>query len=81
WGVLQQNQLTLVIGQYAQAQYLKDRRKKTLTATVQSYKEYAPDFFPLPHPSPRNNIWLRKNPWFTEEVLPILRRRITSIIN
>nr|WP_216649996.1 uracil-DNA glycosylase family protein [Lewinella sp. W8] len=66
--------LTLLIGQYAQARYLGERRKRTLTETVRSWKEYLPDkLLVLPHPSPRNNIWLRKNPWFEAEVLPELR--------
>ena len=68
--------LTLLIGEYAQKYYLGDTRKKKLTETVGSFKDYLPDYFVLPHPSPRNNIWLRKNPWFEQEVLPELRHRI-----
>lgn len=67
---------TLLIGQYAQAQYLGDRRGKTLTETVRNWRDYLPEFLPLPHPSPRNNIWMKKNPWFAEEVLPELRKNL-----
>lgn len=72
--------LTLLIGSYAQAWYLGDRRAKTLTATVQRWRDYAPEFFVLPHPSPRNNIWLKKNPWFERETLPALRRATTRAL-
>ena len=72
-------QLTLLIGQYAQNYYLKDIGK-TLTETVQNWKKYAPDYFPLPHPSPRNTRWLQKNSWFEEKAIPQLRKRIRSIL-
>lgn len=65
--------LTLLIGSYAQAYYLGDLKKKTLTETVKNYESYLPEFMPLPHPSPRNNIWLKKNPWFEQNLLPILK--------
>lgn len=68
-------QLTLVIGQYAQAWHLP-RTEKTLTATVKNYLSYPDSVLPLPHPSPRNNIWLKKNPWFEEELLPVIRARV-----
>ena len=68
--------LTLLIGSYAQEYYLQDHREKTLTATVENFKSYLPKYLPLPHPSPRNNIWLKKNPWFGEKVLPFLRKEI-----
>lgn len=66
-------ELTLVIGQYAQKWHLPDV-KKNLTETVRAWKDYGKDVIPLPHPSPRNNIWLKKNPWFAESILPHLRR-------
>ncbi|MGM0579898.1 MAG: uracil-DNA glycosylase family protein [Bacteroidota bacterium] len=72
--------LTLLVGKYAQAFYLGKQAKSSLTNTVQSYREYIPEFLPLPHPSPRNNIWQSKNPWFKEEVLPFLKSRISEII-
>jgi len=72
--------LTILIGQYAQEYYLEKTRKKNLTETVRNYKEYLPDYFVLPHPSPRNRFWLSKNPWFGEEVLPELESRISKLI-
>jgi len=69
-------ELTLLIGQYAQKEYLGKAAERTLTATVQNFKHYAPEYIPLPHPSPRNNIWMKKNPWFAKEVLPDLKSRI-----
>ncbi len=71
---LPQVQLTLLIGRYAQSHYLRARRKATLTDTVRAWCEYRPSYLPLPHPSGRNNVWLRRNPWFETEVLPALRR-------
>ncbi len=72
--------LTLVIGQYAQKWHLPDN-KKTLTETVRQWASYDDSLMPLPHPSPRNNIWMAKNRWFGEEVLPELRKRIDGILN
>ena len=72
-------ELTILIGQYAQKRYLEKRRKKTLTETVRHWREYTPDFLPLPHPSWRNNVWVKKNPWFAEEVLPMLRERVAGL--
>lgn len=74
-------QLTLLIGQYAQKYYLKDRTRKSLTETVRCFEEYLPYFFPLPHPSPRNRIWLKKNPWFEEIILPQLQDRVKNILH
>jgi len=72
--------LTLLVGQYAQRHFLKERRKATLTQTVQAWREYQPDFFPLPHPSFRNEYWLQKNPWFQAEVVPALRQRMQALL-
>jgi uracil-DNA glycosylase family 4 len=74
-------QLVLLVGQYAQGYYLKMNRKKILTETVKNYRQYLPTFFPLPHPSPRNYSWMQKNPWFTENVLPILQHTIQAILH
>jgi uracil-DNA glycosylase len=71
--------LTLLVGAYAQAFYLQDRRKKTLGDTVRAFRDYLPEFFPLPHPSWRNIGWLERNPWFAKEVLPALRRRVRTV--
>jgi uracil-DNA glycosylase family 4 len=73
-------QLILLVGAYAQNYYLGKQKKKSLTETVQSFYEYLPKFFPLPHPSPRNNIWMKKNPWFEEEVLKELKQIVRQIL-
>ena len=78
---LPQISLTLVIGQYAQAWHLGQLAKENLTETVKAWKEFGPKIIPLPHPSPRNNIWLKKNPWFEQEVLPKLQAKVKSILN
>ncbi len=72
-------ELTLVIGTYAIAWHLPDAAKTTLTATAQSWQSHWPHIFPLPHPSPRNNIWLKKNPWFAKDLIPSLQKRIQSM--
>ncbi|HHX00393.1 MAG TPA: uracil-DNA glycosylase family protein [Acholeplasmataceae bacterium] len=74
-------QLIILIGQYSQNYYLKDKAKKNLTETVKAYKEYLPDYFPLAHPSPRNIRWHIKNPWFEEYVIPDLKKIVKSILN
>ncbi|EGQ7834030.1 uracil-DNA glycosylase family protein [Vibrio vulnificus] len=68
-------ELTLLIGQYAQNRYLSNK-PKTLTETVQNWQAWLPDYLPLPHPSPRNTLWLRKNPWFEEQTVPYLRQQV-----
>lgn len=73
--------LTLVVGQYAQAYHLQGASKSSLTETVQSWRRYWPGAVPLPHPSPRNNIWLRRNPWFATELLPALRQRVSRVLH
>ena len=73
-------QLTLLIGKYAQDYYLGKLVKENLTETVRNYKEYLPNYLPLPHPSPRNNIWKKKNEWFAHDILPILNFRVHEII-
>ena len=72
--------LTVLIGAYAQEAFLGRRRRKTLTATVRDYRTYQPQFMPLPHPSPRNNIWLGRNPWFGAEVVPALREVVAEAL-
>ncbi|MCB9331441.1 MAG: uracil-DNA glycosylase family protein [Lewinellaceae bacterium] len=68
--------LTLLFGQYAQERYLGAAQKNTLTETVRNWRAYVPNYLPLPHPSPRNQIWTRKNPWFEAEVLPYLKEQV-----
>lgn len=75
-----QIQLTLLVGKYAQDYYLQESAKKNLTETVKNYCSYLPEHIPLPHPSPRNRIWLKKNDWFGVEVLPILQKTVVSIL-
>jgi len=77
--VLGDIRLTLVIGQYAMKWHL-DEPKKNLTETVRAWREYGDGVLPLPHPSPRNNIWLKKNAWFGEEVLPELHRQVQAAL-
>ncbi|WP_166371300.1 uracil-DNA glycosylase family protein [Psychromonas sp. SA13A] len=72
-------QLTLVIGQYALTWHLKNRGKN-LTETVRNWAAYGEHVMPLPHPSPRNNIWLKKNPWFEADVLTVLKSRVDKIL-
>ena len=79
-GRLKGLEITLVIGQYAQAYHLEGRNP-SLTETVRAWGEYWPNVVPLPHPSPRNNVWLSRNPWFAEELLPSLRERIQAVID
>jgi uracil-DNA glycosylase family 4 len=73
--------LILLIGQYAQVHYLGDKAKSTLTETVRQFKLYLPNYFSLPHPSPRNNIWQAKNEWFAKEVLPTLKLTVQTILS
>jgi uracil-DNA glycosylase len=73
--------LTLLIGTYAQAHYLGARRKATLGDTVRAWRDYIDDgYLPLVHPSPRNQIWLRRNPWFETEIVPYLRSAIVTAL-
>lgn len=72
--------LTLLVGHYAQAWFLGERRRPTLTETVRDWRSYQPRYFPLPHPSPRNQLWLRSNPWFEAEVLPELRVQVAAAL-
>jgi uracil-DNA glycosylase len=76
---LQNLQLTLVIGQYAQAYHLPNEGT-SLTEVVRAWRKYWPHTIPLPHPSPRNNLWLKRNPWFAEELLPSLRTKVLEVL-
>jgi uracil-DNA glycosylase len=70
----------MVVGQYAQAYHMSGKRS-SLTETVRAWRTYWPKLVPLPHPSPRNNIWLSRNPWFEKELLPMLRRRVAEALD
>jgi uracil-DNA glycosylase len=71
--------LTLLVGSYAQAYYLKQRRKKSVGETVRAFREYLPEFFVLPHPSWRNLGWQKRHPWFAKNVIPALRRSVKAL--
>ncbi len=73
--------LTLLVGMHAQAAVLADRRKRTMTETVQAFRDYGPALIPLPHPSWRTTAWERKNPWFAEDLLPVLRVRVHDLLD
>ena len=76
--------ITLLIGQYAQKYYLRDfenYKKTSVTDTVSNWKRFTPKYFPLPHPSPRNTLWLKKNSWFEQKTIPQLRKHIQAALN
>lgn len=73
--------LTLLVGGYAQKFWLGDAAKGGVTGTVTQWRDHAPRVFPLPHPSWRNTAWLKKNPWFGAEVLPVLRARVKEVLD
>ena len=70
--------LTLLIGAYAQGWHLGGR--VPVTERVREWRDHAPGVFPLPHPSWRNTAWLKRNPWFEAELLPVLRARIAEVL-
>lgn len=71
-------ELTLVIGQYAKAWHMPG--SGSLTETVQAWSKYWPAIVPMPHPSPRNALWLRRNPWFEADVIPLVRQRVAELL-
>ena len=72
--------LTILVGSYATKRYLKLKSSASLTQVVKDYRDYLPEFFPLVHPSPRNQIWMKKNPWFNETVIPDLQELVAQIM-
>ena len=77
---LPERRLHLLVGQYAQARYLEGREKNSLTETVRAFRDYLPDRIHLPHPSWRSKVWMKKNPWFERNLLPVLRRRVAHAL-
>ncbi len=77
---LENIEVVILVGRYAQKWHLAENAKKTLTETVAHWRDYAPRFFPTPHPSWRNNAWLKKNPWFETELLPVLREKVKKAL-
>ncbi len=78
---MQQVELTVVIGQYAIDWHVPNAKRQTLTETVKNWRKFWPTKLVLPHPSPRNNIWLKKNPWFEKELLPPLRQKVQDLLS
>lgn len=78
--LLENLRLTLVIGQYALNWHLP-QYAGSVTAAVANWAEHWPEVLPLPHPSPRNNLWLKRNPWFAQDVLPPLRARVAELLS
>jgi uracil-DNA glycosylase len=72
-------ELTLLVGSHAQRHFLAGRLKRSLALTVRAWREYAPRYLPLPHPSPRNQPWLARNAWFEQELLPALQERVAAL--
>jgi uracil-DNA glycosylase len=81
FAALPEFRLTLLVGRHAQAWHLGTRAKASLNETVRAWREYAPRYIALPHPSWRNTGWLKKNPWFDEELLPCLRERVARLLS
>lgn len=71
---------SILVGQYSQKWHLGEGARKSLTETVAAWKEFTPEFFPTPHPSWRNNAWLKKHPWFETDLLPVLQRRVKRLV-
>ncbi|WP_339720893.1 uracil-DNA glycosylase family protein [uncultured Paraglaciecola sp.] len=72
------SKIILLVGKYAQDYYLRD--KKSLTERIKNWRSYQAQFLPLPHPSPRNNIWLKRNTWFENEILPQMQTKINEVL-
>ena len=77
--LMPQIELVLLIGMYAQKYYLQDQRKTNLTETVKAWEDYMPKYLPMPHPSPRNKLWLKKNAWFERDVVPVLKSQVKQL--
>ena len=73
-------ELTLLVGRYAQAEYLGKRARSSVTETVRAWRDHLPEYLPLPHPSWRTRAWVRRNPWYESEVIPALRARVKALL-
>ncbi len=73
-------ELTLLVGQYAQHHFLTSRRKPSLAETAKAWREYGPQYIPLPHPSPRNQPWFKRHAWFEEQLVPMLQSRVKTVL-
>lgn len=79
--LLPARRLTLLVGNHAQGRYLAGRRLKTLTDTVRNFRDYLPDYIPLPHPSWRSVGWMKRNPWFVDDALPVIRTLVQAALS
>ena len=73
-------ELTMLVGRYAQAHFLHGPERASVTVNTRDWRAHAPRVIPLPHPSPRNIAWFKANPWFEDELLPVLRRRVRALV-
>ncbi len=73
-------ELTLLVGRYAQAEYLGKRARSSVSETVRAWRDHLPEYLPLPHPSWRTRAWVRRNPWYESEVIPALRTRVKALL-
>ena len=80
WAELPAERLTLLVGTYAQRAYLPETKNWTMLERIQRWREFLPQFFPLPHPAWRSTLFMRDHPWFEAEVLPALRREVAQRI-
>ncbi|MEL6186542.1 MAG: uracil-DNA glycosylase family protein [Myxococcota bacterium] len=80
-GFVAEDALLILAGRYAQDHYLSRGRKKTITETIRAYRTHGPRFFPVPHPAWRSKLWMKKHPWFEDEVLPELRRQVAERVH
>lgn len=78
--LLKNVRLTLLIGQYAQTYFLRERCQGSLTETVRAFTDYLPEYLPTVHPSPRNQGWLKRHSWFAQDLLPVLRERVHELL-
>lgn len=78
--LMPQVELMLLVGSHAQAWYLGKHRRRSMTDTVTAWRDYLPRFIPTPHPSWRNTAWLKRNPWFEAELVPVLRARVAGML-